>query len=143
MFQRYMRCVVTLVGPALVISCGTYLKVAQQQASDPKPDGIVVNERAAYDIEVTPENAFGQVAKVTSTGKPVVGVDPVNVIDIDICRMPFASGKLALTLTKEQVVKEISLTSETGGARAADAAAAAVNAKATISVPATPTPTPE
>lgn len=99
----------------ILSGCGTFLSVGQTTVDDKAPNGIAVNKRVNYSTEVT------GLGTVTQTGS-VNGIDENNVLVINGRRMPFSSGKLEITLTKEQLTSKVGITSQTGATRTVQAA---------------------
>lgn len=122
MMSHVFRCTVLLV-LAQSIGCGTWLSLRGASVDDPLPGGIAVNERAVYRVTV---EAFP--ASVASAPGTLVTIDPSTVGALDWRRMPFSSGELAVKLTPEQTLEEVTITGTTGAARAAGAAGATVEA---------------
>lgn len=107
------------------IGCGTFLAVRELEVKDATcADGVVINKGRPYDVKievVDPTLTTVMGAKGVS-GKRFVGVDHGSVVNMDVSRMPFASAELGVTLNDLQLPKEVSLTSDTGAVRAAEAA---------------------
>ena len=61
--------------------------------------------------------------------KTIAGVDHANVITLNVRRMPFSDGKLAVTLNESQLMTKVELTSKTGADRAASAAKSGFDAR--------------
>ena len=112
--------------------CSTELVVKQIDATTAAPSGFVVNKRASYKIEqVATTGPLGQIQK---DDKPtsVSGLDHHKVLEVDVCRWPFASSVLKLELTESQVIKKIELESTPGAVGTAKSAAAIVGAVSDI-----------
>ena len=121
--NRRMLCVGSFA--LAVMGCGTDLVVSRVPMPDPGPvPGIVVNRRATYEMTVEAD-ALG----FKSEPKVVSLVDPHSVLVYNIKRYPFSSGKLSLTLDKNQSPKVVAITSQSGAARSLDAARAPIEAK--------------
>lgn len=108
--------------------CGTFLSVGETTIENENPNGIVVNKRVIYEATVTSKSARtadenSQPIKITT---PIKGIDNKNLLVINGSRMIFSSGHLAITLTEDQLTSQVSITSETGAIKAAEAANTAV-----------------
>jgi|CXWL01.1.fsa_nt_gi hypothetical protein len=117
----------------LISGCGTFLAISEldsrEEADMKKPDGLVVNRRGQYKVEVSISdnvcsiNTNDCTSKVVKNdSKIVTGVDHNKVIKLDVNRMPFSDGKLNVKLNEFQLMKEVELTSKTGASKAATAA---------------------
>jgi len=119
-----------LLGFAVVLTfgsgCATNLVVHEVPVLPDSPPGIVVNKRIVYAVSVTIVSGLGIVPAPAE--KAVVAVDQHRMLALNICRQPFANGKLSLELTKAQTLKNVALTSESGAARSLDAGKAIVEA---------------
>lgn len=103
--------------------CGTFLSVEETTPDARQPDGIAVNKQANYTVQITLKNG-------TPLGSELLGgIDENKMLSINATRMPFASGTLQITVTKEQLVSEVGITSETGAVRAVQAADTIVKTK--------------
>ena len=116
-----------------VAGCATSLRMHEVAYCDSmtrecalnSPDGIVVNKRATYRASVDATGLPGG----GKNDKSFTGVDDASLLVVNVCRQPFASGKLDLTLTGTQLIKKISITGEPGAERALSAATEAVAAR--------------
>jgi len=118
----------------LISGCGTFLAISEldstEEADMKKPDGLVVNRRGQYKVEVSINNNICNISTndcsskivVENDSKIVTGVDHNKVIKLDVNRMPFSDGKLNVKLNEFQLMKEVELTSKTGANKAATAA---------------------
>ncbi len=90
---------------------------ACKRFNDPK--GLVVNQRARY--HVTAKTRDDGRIRVADPSKPqharvsdVAGVDQDRLLVVDYQRLPFANGKLTVTLDESQAIKKVGITSEVG-----------------------------
>jgi len=115
--MRYTTPLIAIV----LAGCGTSLTVKElprsaeeQKKKDITPEGIVVNQRAIYTGKATVK-VPGLYSEKKADLK-LSGVDHSNIVELNVARMWFASGKLAIKLDERGVLKETSITSKTGGA---------------------------
>jgi len=116
----------------LCIGCASMLSIGQVDRNAKCVDGIAVNKRAAYAVSIEVHQDSGLHGDKFTKNGVAVGPDPLHVATVDAIRMPFASNKLTVKLTKDQVLKEVALESQTGASRAADAAKSGVETATTI-----------
>lgn len=128
---------IVYIAIALVFStsgCGTLLSISETNTNTEHPDALVINRRAAYSVKfLIPSNSpLKKIAEIKHKTKSINGVDHDRLLTLDVNRMPFASGKLAVTLNGSQLLKKVELTSETGADRAIDAAKSGFDARTSI-----------
>jgi hypothetical protein len=128
-----------------VAGCATSYEIRSVDAPPPTAasqvvDGILVNRRTAY--TVTAQSNF-----LAPTGAPKLAskavlnaIDHNHMLSLNICRYPFASGKLATTLNGSQTIEKFGVTSQTGVGRALEAADTSLATKTELEAP-KPTPT--
>ena len=120
-------------------ACATFLHVREGAPSD-RACGIVVNERATYAVAVESQTSA---LKVAPPKGPLRGVDNERVLSVGVIRMPFASGELGLKLTEgQQILKEVTLSSQPGTTKMVDAAKAGLGADTDVRNALAPTATP-
>ncbi len=109
-----------------IAGCGTFLSVDETTPENKQPNGVAVNKQVIYKVQVVSTDPAVQLAVPDLSLK---GIDEKIMLSINATRMPFASGTLQITVTKEQLVSEVGITSETGAVRAVQAADTAVKTK--------------
>lgn len=107
-------------------ACGTSLDVYERDRNVDDPGGVVVNARALYAAKATLKIPGVQEGEAKFA---FAGVDPDKVLALNICRMPFADGKLSVTLDDRQVPTEVAITSEAALPGALEAAKAGLEAR--------------
>lgn len=119
-----LQLLVALCG-VLVIGCSTKLTVKKIDASREKesraaqPEGLIVNRLATYAVEVKPGSTYSLDVKA----KAISVVDPHHLLEVDYFRLPFASGKLILELTKDgQTVQKVGVSGTTAATSVVKAA---------------------
>ena len=115
--------------PLLPCACGTGLKVTEvsRKGDLAKPGGLVINQWMVYEVDVAWNGNGEDKPEILSEG-PLTGVDVENVLVINICRQPFASGELTMGLEGAQRPKSIGLTGSPGVLTGATAASKGVEA---------------
>jgi hypothetical protein len=93
------------------------------------PGGLVVNQRARYAVSTAP----GPGSPVPLVLKPepgaeIRGIDEESVLVVDYQRLPFASGRLEVTLDGTQAMKQVGIKSEPGEGGALEAVQSIVDA---------------
>jgi hypothetical protein len=95
-------------------SCGEIPEKDSRQACEAfnRPEGIVVNQRARYRVDVAASGSIG----IEDSLQPVrlIGVDHDRLLVVDYRRQPFASGELSLSLDASQTIETIAIESEAG-----------------------------
>lgn len=88
------------------------------------PEGIVLNHRARYRVEVVPH------PDITLSGTPsdLDGIDDRRLLIVDYRRQPFASGELSLELDASQAIKSVAIESQSGEVRAIQSLGAGIDA---------------
>jgi hypothetical protein len=136
-----LQITLTLAFALLLSGCGTFLSVREQASFEEFPGGVVVNQPAAYRVEYSfpsssplhgNQTRDGASETISEVRGSLVGVSRSRVMVVNMRRLPFASGTLGLKLHPDQTLKEVSLTSQTGAARAATAAQSGVDTRKTI-----------
>jgi hypothetical protein len=96
-------------------SCGTSLQVCGAERGITRPSGVVVNQRQRLSGTVAVAADADEMAPRLAPGTvDLIGVDPLQVLDIDVSRSLFASGKLVLELDDRQVVTKLGIVSTPG-----------------------------
>ncbi|MCH9661085.1 MAG: hypothetical protein K0U54_09255 [Bacteroidetes bacterium] len=113
-----------IVISSVISGCGTFLSISEVTTEKNNPDALVVNRRAIYEAKFSiPDNSpLKEIKNIKTGSKTINGVDHNRLLTLDVKRMPFSSGKLAVTLNDQQLLKEVELTSQTGSKRTIDAA---------------------
>jgi hypothetical protein len=135
-----MRALVASALLSLVVGsgCATNLVVSQTAADAAAlPGGIPVNRRIGFRVSsfTTKPNAPLLCAGNTATCVPKLdqrhdGVDPNNLLFIDISRQAFASGTISLTLDEMQRIQDLTITSTSGAADGITSASEVIGAVA-------------
>lgn len=109
------RCLIIIKCILILSGCGTFLSVGETTTSADTPKGVAVNKRVNYETEI--KLGVNEAVKGSLNG-----IDTDKVLVINGRRMPFSTGKLEITLTKEQLTSKVGITSQTGATRTAQAA---------------------
>jgi len=108
------------------LGCGTFLSISEQPRDAREMCGIAVNKRAVYVATLEPAEGSGIEKELPSATLDTI--DPVHVLTVDAVRMPFASGKLVVKLTDQQLLKEVTIESQTDAPRATETAEKSLDA---------------
>jgi len=116
-------------------ACATSISIKEELANSPLVEGVPVNSLVPYKVESL--RLGGAVARAGSEAPAAQPgtldlVDPNQVLAIDVCRDPLASGTLKLQLTERQTVKVLEVESTPGAVDAAKAAADIASATSDI-----------
>lgn len=130
----------------LAAGCATSFQVKEVNAPmttdrSETVDGILVNRRATYRMSAK-SNFLGTMQDGLASKALLNGVDQNRMLSVNICRYPFASGKLTTTLGSSQAIEKFGVTSQTGAARLLEAADQSLATKTALEAPA-PTPAAE
>ncbi|HTO53197.1 MAG TPA: hypothetical protein VMR50_07405 [Myxococcota bacterium] len=111
---------IALCALALEAACATNLVIKEQpiNGADGKAatwnGGLPVNKRAAYQ----PRVQIARNVKLETAAQPgrLDGVDPRELLSVDISRQAFATGKLEIDLDESQRLKKVTISSTSGAA---------------------------